>query len=126
MMKLSWKEYNDLFDRVNVCPHAQPSSIPVSVYKPFAENLCGVLRNRRVVLLGANVAECFGIRREAWKPCEWREQSDTYRRFNFVGFRVGMALPFDWAVLPHPSGRNRWYNEPENERLAIEFLSALR
>lgn len=126
MMKMSWKEYNDFFDRVNVCPHPQLSTIPAKLYHPFAENLAGILRNRRVILLGANVAECFSIPRESWEPCRWRVQSETYRQVNFVGYRAGMKLPFDWALLPHPSGRNRWYNAPENERTAIEFLESLK
>jgi hypothetical protein len=30
-----------------------------------------------------------------------------------------------FALVPHPSGRNLWYNDPANRRAVGEFLSAL-
>lgn len=120
MLDLSPLEYMREFDRVNVCPTWKEGTIAPRSYHRHAENLAGsILRGRRVVLLGANVAECFGV----FKPplLEWVKEAGIAH--GLAGFRVGrLPLPFSWAVLPHPSGRNRWYNDPDNARLARQFL----
>lgn len=115
-------EYMRLFDRINVCPFPQPSTIQPKEWTSAAENLAGsILRGRRVIMLGQNVAECFGVPRGAYDYCEWKICTSSFR--GIAGFRAGrMSLPFSWAVLPHPSGRNRWYNEHENRERAIDFL----
>lgn len=36
---------------------------------------------------------------------------------------VGMgSSPTEWRWLPHPSGRNRWYNDPDNRLVAAMLL----
>lgn len=121
-------QYLNRFDRVNLCPTVQPSTIPVSLGRPMAEMLAGsILRLRRVVFLGANVAECFGLKREMWEPCVWRNLKDgTSPNKGCAGYSAGrMMPPFHWAVLPHPSGRNLWYNEPSNREMARAFMTEL-
>src|SRR3546814_1044578 len=60
----------------------QTCALPIS-----AENLAGsLLRGRRVILLGSNVAECFGIPRSAYEYLEWHE-FDTTRLNGMVGIR---------------------------------------
>lgn len=62
---------------------------------------------RRIVLLGKRVARAFGERAEplcAWRPAR------------FGGRDVELA------VVPHPSGVNKWYNSPENVALVERFL----
>jgi len=58
----------------------------------------------------------------------------TNRRFIYLGKRVAEAFHFDeqwltWrndqAICPHPSGLNRWWNEPANLERAREFWRAL-
>lgn len=117
--------YMRAFDRVNVCPFPQESTIKPKEWTAAAENLAGsLLRGRRVILLGPNVAECFGMRRDLFRYCLWYESSSPTK--GIAGFRAGkMTLPFSWAVLPHPSGRNRWYNEDKNKEEAIRFLREL-
>ena len=124
MLCLRPLDYMDKFDRINVCPFPQPSTIKPKDWTAAAENLAGsLLRGRRVILLGSNVAECFGIPRTAYEYLEWKEISKERAYIGIAGFRVGrMAPPFSWAVLPHPSGRNRWYNEEENKTAAAQFL----
>lgn len=60
----------------------------------------------RYVLLGQKVAECFGIKSD---PCT-----------------VVEAIGKHFLLLPHPSGINRWWNEPVNRGRASlklkEFL----
>jgi hypothetical protein len=138
---LSNMDYLRRFDRVNLCPSVQPSTIPLRLGRDNAMNLAGsLLRGRRVVLLGANVLACFGLGKEfgssnqgfgtlahmtpnvpymAWFPENGRPAT------GYAGFKLGMSLPFHWAVLPHPSGRNRWYNDPANREAARAFMTEL-
>ena len=60
-------------------------------------------RVERIVLLGKNVARCFGIR-----DLPFLAEIRIYgRRF---------------LLCPHPSGTNRWWNERRNERRARQIL----
>jgi len=60
-------------------------------------------RVERIVLLGKNVARCFGFR-----DLPFLAQISIYgRRF---------------LIFPHPSGVNRWWNERRNERRARQLL----
>lgn len=114
ILGITSNEYLYNFDRVNVCPHPTPSTIKAKEYADYAENLMGsMLRERRVVFLGPNVAECFGIKRKVYSFCEIKSGSTSPTR-GLVGWRVGSALPCEWSVIPHPSGRNLWYNDEEN------------
>lgn len=56
-----------------------------------------------VVLLGRRVARAFGLQDQ--------------RLFDFVDHV---------AVMPHPSGRSHWWNDPGNERRARAFMRSLR
>lgn len=60
----------------------------------------------RVVLFGSNVASAFGMKNE--KVLKWVVLEGT-----------------TVAVVPHPSGINRWYNDPENRKKAEKFLRKL-
>jgi uracil-DNA glycosylase len=60
-------------------------------------------RVERIVLLGKNVARCFGFR-----DLPFLAEIRIYgRRF---------------LIFPHPSGVNRWWNERQNEQRARQFL----
>lgn len=60
-------------------------------------------RVERIVLLGKNVAQCFGFR-----DLPFLAEIHIYgRRF---------------LIFPHPSGVNRWWNERRNERRARQLL----
>src|SRR6266516_3222959 len=60
-------------------------------------------RVERIVLLGKNVARCFGFR-----DLPFLAEIHIYgRRF---------------LIFPHPSGINRWWNERRNERRARQVL----
>ena len=60
-------------------------------------------RVERIVLLGKNVARCFGFRELPFLA----EISIYGRRF---------------LIFPHPSGTNLWWNERRNERRARQLL----
>lgn len=70
--------------------------------------LSETLRGRRVVLLGANVSRAFGV--------SFRKLSEVVLSWHPVG--EGLAA----AVVPHPSGLNRWWNDPDNRVRARLFL----
>src|SRR5215510_4090733 len=60
-------------------------------------------RVERIVLLGKNVARCFGFR-----DLPFLAEIRIYgRRF---------------LIFPHPAGTNRWWNERRNERRAQQLL----
>lgn len=122
-------EYLRRFDRVNLWPSPTRSTISIKRGRPNAENLAGsILRGRRVVLLGTNVAECFGLTRgrEYARFCEWFELGDRPDWYGAAGYVAGRTSPpFSFAVLPHPSGRNRWYNDPVNVDRATRLMTAL-
>lgn len=71
----------------------------------------------RYVLAGYEVCRALGERvlpsdgtRDDLEPLRWYESRE--------GIRV--------ALLPHPSGRNRWYNSASNRRAAEVFLRRCR
>ena len=65
------------------------------------EWLAPMIANRTVILLGADVAYGMDFK---LMPFEW----DTHRR---------------WAMIPHPSGRNLFYNSPVARRTAGELIA---
>jgi len=80
---------NDVFD------HAKGSVVAADVLMDW--------RVERIVLLGKNVAQCFGFRDLPFLA----EISIYGRRF---------------LIFPHPSGVNRWWNERRNEQRARQLL----
>lgn len=123
MLGVKPMDYMAGFDRINLCPFAQESTIPVNQWKLAASNLAAsLLRGRRVILLGVNVAQCFGVEHRSY--LEWYEDpGEKVPRYGLVGWNAGdRRPPFAWATLPHPSGRNRWYNEEANKEAAVAFL----
>lgn len=107
MTGLSRAEYVAL-DRRNLLNHFPGSGFPVSEARAAAEAMTPSLSGRRVLLLGTGVACAFGLNPT---PASYLSWVDTT-----TGLRV--------AVVPHPSGRNRWYNDPANGEAARAFLTA--
>jgi uracil-DNA glycosylase len=71
-----------------------------------------------VFLVGRRVADAFGFR-----------DYDLLSGYiapskNIFGVRPSMNGP-TWVVLPHPSGVNRWWNDPANVRKAKRLLRSL-
>jgi uracil-DNA glycosylase len=69
-----------------------------------------IWRRPRVILVGRNVADAFGAL-QSWGWFEW---------FRFRGDRET-----EFALMPHPSGLNRWWNETENVKRARAFVEKL-
>lgn len=102
-------ELRDGFDAVNLLDRwpgragRKGSAFPLALARPAAEALLPRLRRRRVILVGRRVAAAFWLARLPYLT--WAHEH-------------GVAL----AVLPHPSGVCRWWNEPENVAAASAFL----
>lgn len=69
------------------------------------------LEGRRVILLGQKVAAAFGL--AGYPSYTWLELDPE---------RPGYA---DVALMPHPSGRNRAWNDPAERARARAFLEGL-
>jgi hypothetical protein len=73
------------------------------------------LAGRRVVFVGRAVAAAFDHRDTGWfrwaSTAEFNDAGDIYR--------------YDYAVVPHPSGRNRFWNCPHNTLQGEAFMAEL-
>jgi len=72
------------------------------------------MADRRVLLLGSNVAKAFGLR---MLPLTWYPWT--------LSLRNGESNDCLVALLPHPSGVNRWWNSHRNQLRAARFLRTL-
>lgn len=88
----------------------QGDKFPVRAAREAAEAMTPTLAGKRVLMMGKGVAQAFGI--EDPPLLRW-----ATRITNLVP-----RCSFRWAVLPHPSGRNRWYNDEENRARAEAFV----
>lgn len=77
----------------------------------------------RYVLAGSEVVRAFGARvlpARRRGALAWSAGGGGPRLLSWYVSRCGAAL----AVLPHPSGRNRWFNPPARRAAAAKFLQA--
>jgi uracil-DNA glycosylase len=81
---------------------------PMADARRAAPRLLRALAGRRVVAVGCAVAKALGVA-SALPDLTWRK----------------FALLDAIAVVPHPSGVNRWWNEPGNRDAAAAFLRSL-
>jgi len=93
--------YVRVFDRRNVLrgPWDQRAA------RRAASGLTRDLRGRSVVVLGNQAREALGLPRLLVHP--------------------QVIDDVTWRQLPHPSGRNRWYNDPGCRELASQLLASL-
>lgn len=90
-------------------PQGKGSAFPLDLARPAAERLWRRHPKRRpFVLVGTRVAAAFGLARSRYEYLEW---------LDLRGREV--------AVIPHPSGINLWWNEPEHVQQAADFFRAL-
>jgi thymidylate kinase len=99
LLGVSSKEYIAQFDRINIL-HSATDGV-----KPAVKNLLPILRGRRVVALGSQVRRALDLP-ESW--FDWNINR------GFVG-----------TSMPHPSGRNRWWNDHSNREQAKTFMQTL-
>ena len=128
------KHYIDAFDRRNVLSAPQWSRAEA---RRAAEDLLPTLAGRRVIVLGAETADVLRLPRT--EVGEWREAHvDIFLETRLMSQMSAVPGPeatepiqdrVRCTHLPHPSGRNRVYNDRSvwaaaGELLLAEFLSS--
>lgn len=106
-MGLQPYDYLRLFERTNLLGHypgkkqGGEDRFPIAEARVAARALRPLFAGRQVILLGRNVADAF----------------HGYGGVPFLHWHKHVA------VIPHPSGRNRWWNDPTNQERVRDFLS---
>lgn len=118
MMKLTRAQYLKNFERINLLneypgTHKRDDKFPIREARLAARTLRPLLAGRSVVLVGRNVARAFqlDIPFHVWGHLQ-------ARRACVLNKTSGLSRV---AVVPHPSGRNHWYNKAENREEAANF-----
>lgn len=118
MTGLGHLEYMKQFERMNLLyefpgQHKRDDKFPLPLARAAAMAMAPLLSGRDVILVGRNVANAFGVK------LEFHEWGDILvRRPCPVTKDRGRA---QIAVVPHPSGRNHWYNKPGNREVSAAF-----
>lgn len=118
LIGISRGEYLKTFDRINLLrdfpgKHKRDDKFPLPPAKFAARVLRPMLSGREVILVGRNVANAFGLDLEFHDWMSW-----PVRRRCIVSRDDGCCRI---AIIPHPSGRNHWYNKPGNRAEASDF-----
>lgn len=104
---VSRQEYIRVFERVNLVVGDWNKRAAAEQ----ATRMRAELQSRHVVLLGTQVFEAFGHKRVL--------DQAPYADPN------GLSFGCTYYQVPHPSGRNIWYNIPENRQRVGRLLSHL-
>ena len=107
-------------DFINVLDHWPGKGLngdkwPLTEATVAAQKKLESLRGRTVVLLGKNVARAFN--KGLWRYLEWYEIRSPKNLADVVVPAV--------TIVPHPSGVNRYYNNPDNKAIVSKFLQML-
>jgi uracil-DNA glycosylase len=102
-------------DAMNLIDFYPGAKWPTEHARTCAHGLMHSLQARsRVVLVGRQVARAFGAL-ESWDWFEWFWLHADHEE------RTGPRF----AIMPHPSGLNRWWNDPRHMRQARTFVDKL-
>lgn len=123
MMGLTRGQYLTAFDRTNVLyefpgRHKRDDKFPMPQARVAAQAIRPLLAGRTVVLVGRNVAQAFNFEADFFDWVDWPVQRRCSIRHD-----PGLARA---VVIPHPSGRNHWYNTQANRDLASAFWAQFR
>lgn len=113
MMGVTEQAFRENFDMFNVSWEYDPDGFSPKYHTKAILNLKSLFRGRKVVLLGPAVAEAFEIDRTQYEWCQW---------FDHPTWEDHHGL---FCVIPHPSGANRLYNDPqmyEMVRSNLDFM----
>ncbi len=118
MMGLSRYDYLSSFDRVNLLPyfpgkHKRDDKFPMTPAKLAALVMLPLLAGREVILVGRNVADAFKLK------LDFHEWTDLIAK-RYCPIDKGQHKA-RICVIPHPSGRNHWYNNEDNVLKSKEF-----
>lgn len=111
------RDYLGSFDRRNLLRAREWSQREA---REASRALMPELHGRLVLVLGTQVRAALGLlpaeplaRMLAEVDCGQARSVDAPR------------IKFEWIAIPHPSGRNLWYNDPANVRAVGELLVSL-
>lgn len=114
------RDYLRSFDTVNListypgrAPGGKGDSFPMAEARIVATAMKRFIRGRRVVFVGGKVMEAFGVDSA---PFLWQTYVDEY----------APEVSFEWAMIPHPSPVNRFWNSQANWDRARSFFAAAR
>lgn len=120
MTGLGRAEYLKTFERVNLLPDfpgktKKEDMFPVARARFAAKIMKPFLAGRTVVLVGRGVSTAFGL-----------DPSFEFHKWFTHPVKRRCAFARDsWharvVIIPHPSGRSRWYNDDANRALSIAF-----
>lgn len=103
------RDYLQAFERVNLVT----GDWSATAGRRGAAELLPRLTGRMVCLLGRDVLQSFGLHRgHVAAPLAWQHT-------------LGLTGGFGWCLVPHPSGRNTWYNDKENRTRTGRLLATL-
>jgi len=115
LMGISFERYQVDTERVNLLDvypgkdkGGKGDAWPKRKAESKATEMLPLLEDKTVVFLGRNVADAFGF-------------SDL----SYLQWRYGTGVAERVAVIPHPSGIVRWWNDARNRKEAQRFLSAI-
>lgn len=108
MMGITDEAFEKHFIRLNVSPFHDPEGFDSSHWRLNADNMLPLLEGKRVVLLGPAVADAFGFERSSYDYASWFDHPEGWHSL--------------FSVIPHPSGLNRVYNNPEVNEMVRSFL----
>lgn len=108
-------QYLDVFDRRNLLRAREWN---VSAARREAQALIPDLVGRFVVVLGTGVRSALGL--PVSEPLSVQTSVVTLD----TGEKEA-SFELDWMAFPHPSGRNRWFSDPDNYARARRALALL-
>jgi uracil-DNA glycosylase len=88
---------------------------PMREARVAADQKLLLLRDRHAVLLGANVARAFGIASFCY--------GNWYNICRKLDDRIVVVATV--TIVPHPSGVNRYYNDPTKRLIVAKFLRTI-
>ena len=103
-------DYRMTFERVNVL---NGSKWIKAAARESAQHLLTRYSGRTMLLMGRDVARAFGVPDLLPLDCQWIVASLVPRILTCV------------YLVPHPSGRNLWYNDDVNRRMVSALLGRL-
>jgi hypothetical protein len=105
---MTFEDFLTHFERVNLLQVRQDTKEKGFEFDRAAAIIAGRILVERVkpgqivLLLGKRVADAIGVVNDYFMPC--------------------VVNNVEFYVLPHPSGVNRWWNNPDNLKQACAFL----
>lgn len=125
MAGLTPEEYRRIFYRINL-NYLPDKTFKVSTpQKNRAAMIWKTLHpTDTLIILGTAVLKAFKGFVDDLPPCEIREVVGPFVYLPEADDMVRMQL-HRVVLIPHPSGLNRWYNDPNNTKRAAETLRRL-